>query len=99
MKEIGPDRPLTFTATLVNPKPVGDIASKGEFGPFNPAEPRESPVHGDYTFSHADLGTLKGIAGILSSAGHYDGTLGRIVADGETDTPDFRIGSAAVRCR
>ena len=91
MKEIGPDRPLTFTATLVNPKPVGDIASKGEFGPFNPAEPRESPVHGDYTFSHADLGTLKGIGGILSSTGHYDGTLGRIVADGETDTPDFRI--------
>jgi hypothetical protein len=91
MNDIGPDRPLTFTATLVNPKPVGDIDSKGEFGPFNPEEPRESRVRGEYTFSHADLGTLKGIGGILSSTGHYDGTLGRIVVDGETDTPDFRI--------
>jgi hypothetical protein len=91
MKDIGPDRPLTFTAMLVNPKPVGDIDSKGEFGPFNPQEPRESPVHGEYTFSHADLGTLKGIGGILSSTGHYDGTLGRIVVDGQTNTPDFRI--------
>jgi len=91
MKDIGPDRPLSFTAILVNPKPVGDVASKGEFGPFNPAEPRESPVRGDYTFTNADLGTLKGIGGILSSTGHYEGTLGRIVADGQTDTPNFSI--------
>jgi hypothetical protein len=91
MKDIGPDRPLTFTATLVNPKPVGDIDSKGEFGPFNPEKPRESPVRGEYRFSHADLGTLKGIGGILSSTGRYDGALGRIVVDGQTDTPDFRI--------
>jgi hypothetical protein len=91
MRDIGPDRPMAFTATLINPKPVGDIASKGEFGPFNPEDPRESPVRGDYTFSHADLGTLKGIGGILSSTGHYDGTLGKIVVDGQTDTPDFRL--------
>jgi hypothetical protein len=91
MKDIGPDRPLAFTATLINPKPVGDIASKGEFGPFNPEDPRESPVRGDYTFSHADLGTLKGIGGILSSTGRYDGSLGKIVVDGQTDTPDFRL--------
>jgi hypothetical protein len=91
MQDIGPNQPLTFTATLVNPKPIGDIASKGEFGPFNPEQPRESPVRGEYTFSHADLGTLKGIGGILSSTGRYDGTLGRIVVDGQTDTPDFRI--------
>lgn len=91
MKDIGPDRPLAFSATLVNPKPVGDIVSKGEFGPFRSDDPRESPVRGEYTFSHADLGTLKGIAGILSSTGRYQGTLERIVVDGQTDTPDFRI--------
>jgi hypothetical protein len=91
MKDIGPDRPLPFTATLVNPKPVGDIQSKGEFGPFHPEDPRASPVRGDYTFSHADLGTLKGIGGILSSTGRYEGTLGEIVVDGQTDTPDFRL--------
>jgi len=91
MREIGPNQPLKFKAILVNPKPVGDIDSKGEFGPFNSEEPRESPVRGDYKFSHADLGTIKGIGGILSSTGRYEGTLGNIVVDGETDTPDFRI--------
>jgi len=91
MKDIGLERPLSFRATLVNPKPVGNIASQGEFGPFNVEDPRESPVRGDYTFSHADLGTLKGIGGILSSTGKYQGTLGKIVVDGETDTPDFHI--------
>ena len=91
MKDIGPDRPFAFTAILVNPKPVGKINSKGEFGPFRAEDPRESPVRGEYTFSHADLGTLKGIGGILSSTGHYDGTLGQITVDGQTDTPDFRL--------
>jgi hypothetical protein len=91
MKNIGPDQPLSFNAILVNPKPVGDIASTGQFGPFHPEDPRESPVRGEYTFSNADLGTLKGIGGILSSTGRYDGTLGRIVVDGQTDTPDFRL--------
>ncbi|MBI3476307.1 MAG: hypothetical protein HY010_11280 [Acidobacteria bacterium] len=91
MKDIGPDRPLSFNATLVNPKPVGDIVSKGEFGPFHPEDPRATPVRGDYSFSHADLGTLKGIAGILSSTGRYEGELGKIVVDGQTDTPDFRL--------
>ncbi len=91
MRDIGPGQPLDFTATLINPKPVGDIASKGEFGPLNPDAPRETPVRGDYTFKDADLGTLKGIGGILSSTGRYEGTLGRITVDGQTDTPDFRI--------
>jgi hypothetical protein len=91
MRDIGSDQPLTFKAILVNPKPVGNIDSQGQFGPFNQEEPRDTAVRGDYTFSHADLGTLKGIRGILSSSGHYDGTLGRIVVDGQTDTPDFSI--------
>jgi hypothetical protein len=91
MKEIGPGQPLHFNATLVNPKPVGDIQSSGQFGPFRELSPRDTPVQGNYTFSNADLSTIKGIGGILSSTGKYDGTLGRIVVDGETDTPDFRI--------
>lgn len=91
MKDIGPGQPLQFRAQLVNPKPLGDIASQGEFGPFDADDPRESPVRGHYTFTHADLSTIKGIGGILSSTGQYQGTLGSIVVDGQTDTPDFRI--------
>jgi hypothetical protein len=91
MKDIGPGQPMRFEATLVNPKPVGDIQSKGFFGPWDEKEPRNTPVQGDYSFSNADLSTLKGIGGILSSTGKYAGTLSDIVVDGKTDTPDFWI--------
>ncbi len=91
LKDIGPGQPLRFVATLTNPKPVGDIQSTGLFGPLNESSPRDSAVEGDYSFTHADLGTLKGIGGILSSTGRYAGTLGRIEVDGETDTPEFQI--------
>lgn len=91
LKDVGPGQPLRFDATLINPKPVGDIKSNGLFGPLNESSPRDSAVEGNYVFTHADLGTLKGIAGILSSTGNYSGTLGRIEVKGETDTPDFRL--------
>lgn len=91
MTDIGPGQPLHFDAVLVNPKPVGDIRSSGRFGPLNELSPRDSAVEGDYTFSNADLGTIRGIGGILVSTGHYGGTLGRIEVAGETDTPDFRL--------
>lgn len=91
LNDIEPGQPLRFVATLRNPKPVGDIQSNGLFGPLNENSPRDSAVEGNYSFTSADLGTIKGIGGILSSTGRYAGTLGRIEVDGETDTPDFRI--------
>lgn len=91
MKEIGPGQPLLFNATLVNPKPVGAIQSTGLFGPWDADNPRSSPVKGKYSFTNADLSTINGIGGILSSTGDYAGTLGNIVVDGSTDTPNFRI--------
>ena len=94
MQDIGRGLPMRFEATLVNPKPVGDIHSVGLFGPFYETSPRDTPVQGNYSFSHADLSTLKGIGGILSSTGEYNGTLDDIVVDGETDTPDFRVASS-----
>jgi hypothetical protein len=91
LDSVGAGQPMKFHAILVNPKPVGDIDSSGYFGPFDAHSPGDSPVRGTYTFTHADLGTLKGIAGILSSKGQYSGALNHIVVDGETDTPDFRL--------
>jgi hypothetical protein len=70
---------------------VGEIQSSGWFGAWQVDDPRSSPVRGRYSFSDADLSTIKGIGGILSSTGEYEGTLGNIVVDGETSTPDFRI--------
>ena len=91
MTDVGPGQPLHFDATLVNPKPVGDIHSTGRFGPLNESAPRDSAIEGDYSFTNADLSTIRGIGGILTSAGRYDGTLGRIEVAGETDIPDFRL--------
>jgi hypothetical protein len=91
MTRIGPGSPMHFEADLTNPKPVGHIVSSGLFGPWQPDNPRETPVTGIYSFDHADLGTINGLGGILSSTGKYSGVLDKITVDGATDTPDFRI--------
>ena len=82
---------MHFEAELTNPKPTGIIHTTGDFGPWQVSDPGESPLAGDYTFDHADLGDFKGIAGILSSTGNYEGTLRDIIVDGQTDTPDFSL--------
>src|ERR1700674_5742270 len=94
MTSIGPDGPMHFDANLTNPKPVGNVLSSGSFGPWQADSPRDTPVSGTYSFNNADLGTIKGIGGILSSTGEYGGTLDNIVVDGKTDTPDFRIATS-----
>ena len=94
MTSIGPDDPMHFDAELTNPKPVGNIVSSGSFGPWQTDSPRDTRVNGIYSFSQADLGTIKGIGGILSSKGQYAGTLDNIVVDGATDTPDFNIATS-----
>jgi len=91
MTSIGPNDPMHFDANLTNAKPVGNILSSGSFGPWQADSPRETAVSGTYSFNNADLGTIKGIGGILSSTGKYAGILANIVVDGATDTPDFRI--------
>jgi hypothetical protein len=82
---------MSFDAELTNPRPRGAIHTAGSFGPWKVADPGESPLAGDYRFDHADLADFKGIAGILTSTGHYQGTLRDLLVDGETDTPDFRL--------
>lgn len=94
MTRIGSDKPMHFDANLTNPKPVGRILSSGLFGPWQADDPRDTPVSGTYSFHDADLGTIKGLGGTLSSTGSYSGILDKIVVDGSTDTPDFRISTA-----
>jgi hypothetical protein len=84
---------MQFEATLVNPKPIGDIQSSGYFGPFQQDSPGETPVWGSYSFTHADLATFKGIAGILASTGKYQGPLNHLAVDGEANVPDFRLNT------
>ncbi len=94
LRDVGAPGPMPFEARLVNPKPVGDIHSTGHLGDWNQDEPRDTPLDGTYSFTNADLGTIKGIAGTLSSTGNYGGTLGEIGVTGSTDTPDFALDSS-----
>jgi hypothetical protein len=91
LTDVGAKKPLNYEAVLVNPKPVGDVASKGHFGPWQDDSPRDTPLDGDYQFTHADLASIHGIGGTLASTGRFAGTLGDIGVDGVADVPDFRL--------
>jgi len=91
LKDVGANQPLVYDADLTNPKPVGIIHATGHFGPWQADDPRETPIDGEDSFTHADLATFKGIAGILSSTTKFKGKLSHIDIQGETDTPDFRL--------
>jgi hypothetical protein len=94
MHVVGSNTAWPYDATLTNAIPSGDIHAIGSFGPWNLESPGDSPVTGDYTFNNADLGTIHGIGGILSSTGKFTGQLDRIVVDGTTDTPAFSLDTA-----
>ena len=94
MRDVGPTKPWDYDATLVNATPKGDIHAKGTFGPWNNDSPGDSTVTGHYTFDHADLNTIKGLGGMLSSVGDFTGQLNNIVVDGTTETPDFSLDTA-----
>ena len=85
------DRATAFRATLINPVPPGEVQTEGQFGPWVPDEPRLTPIAGNYVFARADLSVFKGLAGILSSRGSFDGHLERIAVKGTSTTPDFLL--------
>jgi hypothetical protein len=91
LTNIGPGEPMLYDALLINPKPVGAIHSTGHFGPWHSDDPRSTSLDGHYTFTHVELGTIKGIGGTLSSTGDYTGRLDHITIDGTTDTPNFAL--------
>ncbi len=106
LENVGRHQAMHYDARLLNAKPVGAIHAYGHFGPWanettddplagNPDhQPGQTPIDGNYTFDHADLSTIKGIAGTLSSSGHFAGILDRMAIDGHTDTPDFSLNLA-----
>ena len=91
LHDVGASQPFAYEAHLINPIPMGQIDSTGHLGPWNSDQPRETPLDGDYTFSHADMNTIKGLGGTLSSVGHFSGVLERLTVDGTADVPDFSL--------
>ena len=102
LQHVGAYGAMRYDAQLLNPKPAGQIRVVGHFGPWGnkrsagdpSGQPGDTSIDGDYTFDHADLSTVKGLGGRLSSTGHFAGTVDRLVIDGHTDTPNFSLGLA-----
>ena len=67
LHNVGPDAPWEYDAIVINAIPRGNIHATGTFGPWQTESPGDSSVTGHYTFEHADLNTIKGIGGTLSS--------------------------------
>ncbi|MFZ1972504.1 MAG: hypothetical protein WAU89_06645 [Candidatus Acidiferrales bacterium] len=95
IKDFSFDNPASFHARLTNPVPKGEIDCAGQFGPWNAEDPRHTPVEAEYVFSHADMGTIKGLAGTLRSTGKFSGPLDYLNVEGMTDTPDFALRMSA----
>lgn len=89
------DRPSRFEAQLTNPVPHGEINCAGQFGPWVADDPGATPVSAQFTFAHADLGTIRGISGTLFSDGTFSGPLNELQVEGETDTPNFALRTSS----
>jgi hypothetical protein len=94
LNDVGPKQASTFTADLMNAKPKGEISSQGKLGPWVSDDPRETPVEGDFTFSNADMNTIRGLGGTLQGKGHFNGKLDSILVDGSADVPNFSLDTA-----
>lgn len=94
LQDVTDDGPFTYVANLTNPRPKGVIAVHGEFGPWQRGDPRGTALSGDFRFENADLGVFKGITGILTSVGRFEGELGKLAVSGDADVPDFALRTA-----
>jgi len=91
IKDFSFDSPASFHAVLTNPIPKGEIDCAGQFGPWSADDPRHTPVTAEYVFSHADMATIRGLAGTLRSTGKFSGPLDYLNVEGQTETPDFAL--------
>jgi hypothetical protein len=82
---------MPFETVLTNAVPPGEIKAAGTFGPWQSEDPGRTTLDGEFTFARADLSVFNGIAGTLSAAGSFRGTLDRIDITGQTETPDFLV--------
>jgi hypothetical protein len=97
MHDLGSHHAMAFQVALLVPKPPGEARATGELGPWRSDDPRQTRIAGSYSFRHADLSALHGVAGVLSSQGKFQGPLSSIQVEGATEMPDFEV--AGVRHR
>ena len=85
---------FSYDVAFLNALPPGEIESRGHFGPWNSANPGQTPVYGTYKFEHAYLGIFGGVNGVLTSHDNFRGTLDQIETHGSVEVPDFKVRRA-----
>ena len=95
LEDVSLGKPARFEATLTNAVPRGEIYARGAFGPWDSQTPRETPVDASYRLDQADLSTINGLQGIISSNGTFSGPLDYLDVQGTTITPNFTLRRAA----
>jgi hypothetical protein len=91
LSEVAPGQPMKYVARLTNPKPIGEVATEGTLGAWNKEDPGSTAIDGKFRFADADLGSLRGLEGILQSEGSYTGSIGEIHARGAADIAGFAV--------
>jgi hypothetical protein len=86
--------PFIYDVSLRNALPSGEIQSRGHFGPWNSADPGKTPVSGTYQFENADLATIEGVQGMLTSHDDFAGSLQQMETHGTIDIADFKVKRA-----
>ncbi|HVO63922.1 MAG TPA: AsmA-like C-terminal region-containing protein [Terriglobales bacterium] len=93
LEKLGGADAMPFRVELLNPMPPGEISASGKIGPWKKLQREQTAIAGSYSFRHADLSAIEGIAGLLSSQGKFQGTVRQLHVSGETDTPQFEVTS------
>jgi AsmA-like C-terminal region len=99
LHDLGSNGAMAFQAAVSNPEPPGEVRAIGRLGPWRPDDPAQTQILGSYSILQANLGVFRGIGGILSSDGKFQGMLKHLSVEGSTDMPDFEVTSSAHKLR
>jgi AsmA-like C-terminal region len=99
LHDLGSNGAMSFQTAVSNPEPPGEVRATGRLGPWRADDPAQTQIVGSYSFRQANLGVFRGIGGILSSDGKFQGMLEHLGVEGSTDIPDFEVTSSAHKVR
>jgi AsmA-like C-terminal region len=99
LHDLGSNGAMLFQTAVSSPEPPGEVRATGRLGPWRADDPAQTQISGSYSFQQANLGVFRGIGGILSSDGKFQGMLKHLGVEGSTDMPDFEVTSSTHKVR
>src|SRR5581483_3152183 len=99
LHDLGGNGAMSFQTAVSSPEPPGEVRATGRLGPWRADDPAQTQISGSYSFRQANLGVYRGIGGIISSDGKFQGMLKHLGVEGSTDMPDFEVTSSTHQIR